>query len=402
MKRCRITIAVVVLAVAAGGPPIASAVTLEGSGYYTWGISPNDVSIPDGYIITDAVVTLYGLTSASESLADTLVVYLLDNPPVGFHGNSDIAGVDHFAPHGCRLKPDYADRTKGYETVSFRLGAIDYPRSWVWQVYERPFSFELADAQAVAFSSAILELIDYIGNGTPFGIGLDPAGTSDFTLGGLSLTLTIQSFQGPPHKTELKLTFANPNSPPILRGPGACVVYEGAPLHLVFSAGDPDGDIVHLSAGMLPSGATFDDGVLSWKPPYDTTSTGSAVPFAVTVRAADGVLWTSRTFVIWVFNTNRPPVLVGLTPLSGEGETLLSYRVQAIDPDGDPMTCTVTQLPPGAVFDPQTWTVLWDTTAVTGGAGDITVAVSDGSLSSTRTFSMSSTVGDRATTGPRR
>lgn len=392
MKRYGLALAVV-LCTAAAARALNTPEKLSADCYYTWGIDPRDVVIPNGFIITQAVVTLHGLTSVSENPADTLAVYLLDNPPVGFHANIDIPGVDHFAPHGCPLISDYADRTKGLESLVCRLSEIDDPASWVWRIYGRPFSLQLPDATPVKFSSALLELIDYVGNGTPFGIGLDPEGTDDFELGGISLTLTLQAFQGPPQTTQLTFRFGT-NNPPTLFAPALLAVFEGQDMNISFSPFDPDGDPVHLSCTGLPAGAAFDNGTLSWTPSYETTSRGSSMPFAVNITAHDGFLSTSSTFFIWVLDTNRPPVLTALT-LIAEEKTTLTYRLDTIDPDGDSITCQAMQLPPGAAFDPSTLTVRWDTTAAPPGVYDATFSVSDGLLEQTRTFSLDSRSLDR-------
>ncbi|MBE0536535.1 MAG: putative Ig domain-containing protein [Phycisphaerae bacterium] len=388
MKRCGLALLLVLFTAAAGQAFDTAATRLNASGYYTWGVDPESVSIPDGYIITEAVVTLYGLTSISDSPLNTLVIYLLDNPPVGWHENTDIPGVDHFAPHGCRLKPDYVDRIQGHETAVFRLAAIDDPDSWVWKIYDRPFVFEFPDAQPVKFSSALLELIDYVGNATPFGIGLDPAGAGDFTLRGLSLTLTIQAFQGPANASQLRLTFGDTNSVPVPAAPALRVISEGALGKFTFTAVDPDGDDVHLVCNTLPVGATFENGVFSWTPPFNIAKRGSAVPFALTVTASDHALSTSRTFVFWVWNTNRPPFLRELTLVPTENKTHLAYRVSAVDPDGDPLTCYADSLPVGATFDPITWRLDWNTSSVAPGVYAATFTVSDGSLKHTQTFSI--------------
>ncbi len=369
-------------------------INIDSACYYTWGISPEDISIPDGYVITDAVVNLYGLSSVSDSSAGTLVVYLLDNPPIGWHENQDIPGVDHFAPHGCRLKPDYIDRLQGYETLSYRLSAINHANSWAWRVYERPFVFKLGETRSVAFSSAMLELIDYVGNATPFGIGLDPAGDDDFILGGMSLTLTVESFHGEPDTKRMRLTLGDTNSPPILNTPALRAVDEGMPLSIPLTAVDPDGDSVAISCDSLPPGAKFENGVLSWTPSYETASSDSAMPFTVYITATDGTLSTSRTLVIWVVNTNRAPLLEGLTLLATDKSRLI-YHVDASDPDGDSLTCTSTQLPPQAMLDGETRIINWETAGLASGVYDIGIEVSDGSLSHARTFSIQINAIDR-------
>jgi hypothetical protein len=149
--------------------------TFDSDKFYTWGIDPDTLKIPDGSIITDATVTIHGLTSTTETITDSLTAYILDNPPLGFFPNRAAPGVDHFQGHGFALWPDYRDKTPGKEKLTFHLNDLNDPASWVWSTFTYPFEFRLADSTSVPYSSSLLELIDYAGNGTPFGLGFTAA-----------------------------------------------------------------------------------------------------------------------------------------------------------------------------------------------------------------------------------
>jgi len=352
--------------------------------YYTCAINQNDINIPDGSIITDARLTLYALTSLSDNPAPILRVYLLDNPPLSFHENLSLPNRDHLAPHGCPMKPDYLDRIPGHETLVYRLGAIDNADSWAWRIYPRPLSVRLSDARMVPFSSSLLELIDYAGNSTPLGIGLSPV-NGDFTLRGMSLTLTIEAYEGLPYRNQLGFSFGDTKSPPIIQGSSLRVAAEDVPLKILFSASNPDGDVAQLTCNALPPGAAFENGVFSWIPPYDTTTRGVAARIDVTFTASTGTLWTGRTCTIWVFDTNRPPEIGDLTLLSTDKAKLV-FSVNATDPDGDPLTYRTTQMPPMAAFDASTRRITWDTTELESGTYPIALEVSDGLLTAQRIF----------------
>lgn len=166
----------VTLVLTAGVRVCALAEVFNANQYYTWGISGDQLAIPDGSVITEAELTIHGLTSTDENTNDTLAVFVLDNPPLGFVSNVAAAGVDHFEGHGFRLVPDYHDSDdSGTEDLTYCFSTINDPNSWAWDIFKHPFKFELADSTSVDFTSSLLELIDYAGNSTPFGIGFTVA-----------------------------------------------------------------------------------------------------------------------------------------------------------------------------------------------------------------------------------
>ncbi|MGH7255236.1 MAG: Ig domain-containing protein, partial [Nitrospirales bacterium] len=74
---------------------------------------------------------------------------------------------------------------------------------------------------------------------------------------------------------------------------------------------------------------------------------------------------------------NRAPVITSVPPLAiTDGR--YRYRVQAKDPDDDPLTFALAQAPPGMTIDPGTGLVLWQITAQTTGSFPVRVAVEDG------------------------
>jgi hypothetical protein len=63
-----------------------------------------------------------------------------------------------------------------------------------------------------------------------------------------------------------------------------------------------------------------------------------------------------------VNNVNRPPVLNPIGSKTVEEGNTLQFTVTGSDPDGDGLTFSITSLPPGAIFDGQTfiWTTGFD------------------------------------------
>ena len=165
------------------------------------------------------------------------------------------------------------------------------------------------------------------------------------------------------------------NIPPVLAAIGGKEVNEGEMLSFTISASDANGDALTYSASNLPAGASFDPntGTFSWTP--DAPGNYPGIHFEVT----DGVLTDSENIVITVLKVNRPPVLA---PIGGrevdEGE-MLSFTVSASDANGDALTCSASNLPAGASFDPNTGTFSW-TPDAPGVYPDVRFEVTDGVL----------------------
>jgi hypothetical protein len=263
--------------------------SLKPDQYYTWGISNNDVVISQGSIITEAVLTIHNITNNADNENDALYIHLLDNLPLGFVSNSDYGTGDFFENQGMLLAPVYHDRAAGVENLVYTLGNLNDESSWVWDIFGPDFGFELADGTSIAYSSAVLELIDYAGNGTPFGFGFDPNSTDPYNFDEITLELTIESFNGSPEP--YNLTFI-----PFLIVPiGDKSVDEKKTLTFEVIATSPYGDALEYSAINLPDGATFSDNIFTWRPWY-----GAAGSYYVTFLVTDGYYEDSQTIAITV------------------------------------------------------------------------------------------------------
>ncbi|MBN1816841.1 MAG: DUF1080 domain-containing protein, partial [Sedimentisphaerales bacterium] len=86
------------------------------------------------------------------------------------------------------------------DALVYSLGSINDDSSWVWDIFEKPFQFDLLGSVA-SFSSSLLELIDFAGSGNSFGIGID----GDMDGGGfdrIRLDMTVRPYeQGGKEKT---------------------------------------------------------------------------------------------------------------------------------------------------------------------------------------------------------
>jgi PKD repeat protein len=344
--------------------------TFSGDKYYTWGISNDKLDVPSGSIVTEATLTIHNITSTTENKGDMLYIHLVDNPPLGYITNEGNTSGDNFQSHGAALEPIYHDQTTGTEKLIYTLGSINDPSSSVWQVFDYPFIFPLADSSTVSFSSSLLEFIDYAGTGTSFGFAFDPNGIDGYEFDGISLELTIQSFQGAPAQSVATFTYGNTNEPPILADIGNKIADEGTQLTFTVSAIDPDGDTLAYSAQNLPNGALFTDNTFTWTPTYEQAGT-----YQVTFIASDSQDTDSETITITVTGANRAPVLAGIGDKGINENQTLSFSISATDADNDTISYSAQNLPAGAVFADNTFT--WTPTYEQAGTYQVTFIASD-------------------------
>jgi PKD domain-containing protein/flagellar hook capping protein FlgD/Big-like domain-containing protein len=188
-------------------------------------------------------------------------------------------------------------------------------------------------------------------------------------------------------------SLASPAAVPVLTVPGPQTVDEGVALGFVVSATDADGQPLFFRAAGMPSGATFQDlhdntGSFSWTPNFNQA--GTYGPTFIVDDTFGGVV--SKGVPITVNNVNQAPVLDPIGDRLVERGSSLSIFVSGADPDGDPVTFSTTNLPSWGSF-----TDFGDGSASLGLAPPLsmmpttvsmTVSLSDGSLTSSETFSI--------------
>ncbi len=194
------------------------------------------------------------------------------------------------------------------------------------------------------------------------------------------------------------ITVNNVNRAPVLNPIGNKAVNEGSPLQFTVSGSDPDSDALTFSASNLPSGATFSpsSGAFSWTPSFE-----QAGSYTVTFVASDRSLTASETITISVANVNRGPRIT-TTPLGELVEndlkgfsTVYNYDADAVDPDNDRVTFSLTVKPDGATVNPDTGLVLWTPGSRQLGPAFFTIVASDGNLNDTQSWTVTVKLPDR-------
>ncbi|MBM2832509.1 MAG: exported protein of unknown function, partial [Dehalococcoidia bacterium] len=175
------------------------------------------------------------------------------------------------------------------------------------------------------------------------------------------------------------------NRAPVLASIGNKTVDEGQLLTFAISATDPEGDPLTYSASNLPPGASFDPPTrsFSWTPGYDQAGTWPGIRFSI----SDGSLTDWEGIAITVTNVNQPPVLAPIGNKTVSEGQLLTITASATDLDGQPLTYSASNLPPGAGFVGQTfsWTPNYRQAGTYTG---IRFQVSDGSSTGSETITI--------------
>ena len=237
------------------------------------------------------------------------------------------------------------------------------------------------------------------GTGTGTGnIHLAP-GFSDS--GTASLVVRADDGQGGTNDKTLQVTVNNVNRAPTLNQPNNMTVAEGATADQAITGTDPDGDALTFSKISGPTYVTITTtnattGNVHLAPGF--TDAGSAT---VSASASDGSLSNGKSFTVTVTNTNRAPTLTQPANMTVNEGATADQALNGTDPDGDALTFAKVSGP--------TYLTVTTTNPTTGnahlapgftdaGTAAATVSASDGSLSDSKSFSITVNNVDRAPT----
>lgn len=186
---------------------------------------------------------------------------------------------------------------------------------------------------------------------------------------------SVGTLSGPSNEVS-GLPTPGPNQAPTITNPGNRTVKEG-PFTLSISASDPDGNPLTFSATGLPGGLTINQstGVIS-----GTASPGTST---ITVTVSDGTAQASAQFQLTV-TANAAPTLSVVPEQTNDNDDSVSLQLSASDANGDPLTFSATGLPSGLTLNTSTGLITGTPSSL--GAHSVTVSVSDGALSASRSF----------------
>ncbi len=173
----------------------------------------------------------------------------------------------------------------------------------------------------------------------------------------------------------LVVKVTTPNRPPIITSTPVVEGYVNSIYLYAVTATDPDSDPLQYSLLSAPDGAAIDaaTGLVQWTP-----SIGQLGAQPVTVEVNDGrggLAAQPYTVVVLGDPTNNPPAIVSTPITTVVGGQPYAYDVDAIDPDGDVLSYSLTAAPAGMTIDAQSGLISW---AASAPPCDVVVRASDG------------------------
>ncbi len=189
-----------------------------------------------------------------------------------------------------------------------------------------------------------------------------------------------------------------PNDPPVFTSRPVTLGQVGATYSYQAQGADPDGHILGYVLLQAPEGMVVDPvtGLVSWTPALASPEQASVVLRVYDRRGG----FAEQAFAIDVTGTNLPPQIAGLPAgfALREGE-LFSLLVSADDPERQHIVYYADNLPPGAVFDPDSQTLQWLPGYDAAGVyPDVSVVASDGLNRTVASFTLTVEQGNQTPT----
>jgi hypothetical protein len=219
----------------------------------------------------------------------------------------------------------------------------------------------------------------YTATELPFGAVFDPETgfrwtPADDQLGVHEVTFGVTDPHGAADEELVVITVTlKPNVPPTIEPLETVVVLRGEKMSVQLVADDPDGDNAKLTYQLwvAPAEMTISaKGLIEWT--TNPEMEGGTVEVFVLVLDERASM-ASGVFDVTV---NQPPELAGIGPQTVDAGQELIVKPSATDPNDTELVYTATDLPVGAVFDPETgfrWTPADDQV----GVHEVTFVVTD-------------------------
>ncbi len=226
--------------------------------------------------------------------------------------------------------------------------------------------------------------------------GLPPNLAMNATTGEITGTLSYTANQGSPYTVTVTAsdgskstdatflwTVTNTNRPPTATPIADRTDAEGATIDLALEVTDPDTDDDHVwTVSPLPNFIS-----VSGQRLVGTLTYASAGIYTVTATVSDGTATHATSFTWTVTNTNRPPEAWTISDQSGtEGQPITAVNASTGDPDGDTLSYTANNLPPGLAIHPTSGQITGTPTFDASGIWSVAVNAFDGTATTSSTF----------------
>ncbi len=209
------------------------------------------------------------------------------------------------------------------------------------------------------------------------------------------VTFVASDINGGSSSQTITITVNGLNSPPVLNNIPNKTARVGDNVNFVVSATDDDGDVLTYSAQNLPSGAEFNaqSNLFRWFPTASQIGTHN-----VTFNVSDGNGGTDAQIVSITVEAvpQQAPVLAPIGNRSVNANQNMSFTISATDPNGDTLTYSAQNLPPGAEFTQSNKMFRWVPTNAHAGNHSVTFTVSDGQLTDSETITITVNPGAEA------
>jgi hypothetical protein len=351
--------------------------------------APIFLTIPDTLAIQDTAYT--SVVTAEDIDGDTLV-FTAPTLPLWLVFNDTTNTLS-----GIPTNNDVGDNTV---TLRINDGTIDVDTTFIIQVsnVNDPPGF-LSTADTVTLEDALYTYTvlaeDIDGDSVRYGAPVIPlwlnfdsltnvlSGTptnDDVGLHSIALTINdsivevVQAFT---------IEVVNVNDRPTVTSTPVTDARPGVAYTYTVTATDIDGDALSYSAIVLPGWLTFNTNNQTLSATPGEEDIGDQF---VTIRISDGSLYTDHTFVISVTYSNHAPTFTSDPSTSVVVGDSYVYTIVAQDIDGDALSYSAPVLPGWLTYYPATQVISGVPSSSDIGRHDVTVRVSDGTVSADQVF----------------
>ena len=185
---------------------------------------------------------------------------------------------------------------------------------------------------------------------------------------------TVSDGQGGTTTATVNVTVSPVNDPPVASD-GSATGPEDASIELVLLASDADGDALTfsiLTAPLYGTVSALDGNRVIYTPVLNFTGDDS-----LTFRASDGQASSDAVVRLTIGPLNDPPTLGPVSDQTVNEGAALTFQLTATDPEGDTLTFSAADLPPGAALNPATGEFSWTPDFTQAGTYSVTFTVTD-------------------------